>query len=675
MCGSIDFLTLRASKIVFFAYLCAVKRLILIIIAFAWFCFGATAQKKEPVLAPSYAWKLVEPLGLREPATIDTLPDNYAQRFVPSFQTPAYATTGNYGAEGIDMIWSGRPRTSDFFFRDGLLSWIPTEKTMRFYNTRTPMTLLSYSTAGGRDNAQERLGAIFSGNINSKAQIGALLDYIYSKGCYANQADKGLIWGVSGSYLGDRYEMQAYYNHYNLLNKENGGIDDPLYITDPALVQGGVTKVDPKTIPTRLSNAHTRVSGEQLLINNRYKIGFWHEETEGDSIISREYVPVTSVIYTLKYTKSKHMFRDTSTDEMSEFFTDTYLNPALTDDRTSYWSLENTVGLSLLEGFHKYAKFGLAAFVTYEMDRFTQTADTIDRAGDETLTPFPENISIAPKATEHKVRVGAQLTKQKGSVLRYAATAQFGVAGATAGDININGNIDTRIPLPIDTIGIRAFAAFSNEATPYLLRNYLSNHFIWQNNFGKERRLLMGGRITVPRTGTSLTAQVENIQNHVFFGPDFIPMQHGGSVQVFSANLSENLRLGPFNWDTSVTYQTTSDAAVIALPQLAIYTNIYFKFHIATLKVQMGVDCDYYTRYFAPKYQPATASFANQTEIKLGNYPFMNVYANFKLSKTRFFVMMSHINQGWFSHDYFSLPDYPLNPRRFQIGLSVDFAN
>lgn len=436
-----------------------------------------------------------------------------------------------------------------------------------------------------------------------------------------------------------------------------------------------MTKVDPKTIPTRLANAHTRVRGQQLYVNNRYKIGYWHEEKDGDSIVSREYIPVTSVIYTLKYTSGRHSFLDSSPVETSEFFTNTYLNPDFTADRTSYWNLENTVGISMLEGFHKYAKFGLAAFLTYEINRFTQTVDTIDRVGHELLTPFPESITIDPKATEHKARVGAQLTKQRGSILRYAATAQFGVAGAAAGDIILDGNVDTRIPLPIDTIGIRAFASFTNEATPYLMRNYLSNHFIWQNDFGKERRVKFGGNLSVPRTGTAVTVQVENVQNHVYFGPDFLPAQHGGSVQVFSANLSENLRVGPFNWDTSVTYQTTSDATVIPLPALAIYTNMYFKFRIATLKVQLGVDCDYYTRYYAPKYQPATATFANQTDIKLGNYPFMNVYANFKLSKTRFFVMMSHVNQGWFSRDYFSMPDYPLNPRRFQIGLSVDFAN
>ncbi|WP_409448333.1 putative porin [Escherichia coli] len=27
------------------------------------------------------------------------------------------------------------------------------------------------------------------------------------------------------------------------------------------------------------------------------------------------------------------------------------------------------------------------------------------------------------------------------------------------------------------------------------------------------------------------------------------------------------------------------------------------------------------------------------------------------------------------SNNYFSMPHYPLNPRKFQIGLSIDFAN
>ena len=68
-------------------------------------------------------------------------------------------------------------------------------------------------------------------------------------------------------------------------------------------------------------------------------------------------------------------------------------------------------------------------------------------------------------------------------------------------------------------------------------------------------------------------------------------------------------------------------------------------------------------------------AFYNQREIECGNYPLMNVFANMKLSKVRFFVMMSHVNQGLMGNNYFSMPHYPLNPRRFQIGLSVDFPN
>lgn len=93
------------------------------------------------------------------------------------------------------------------------------------------------------------------------------------------------------------------------------------------------------------------------------------------------------------------------------------------------------------------------------------------------------------------------------------------------------------------------------------------------------------------------------------------------------------------------------------------------------LDVQFGVDCDYYTKYKAVDYQPATMSFYNQREIDCGNYPFMNAYVNMKLSKARFYIMFSHVNQGLTGNNYFSMPHYPLNPRRFQMGVSIDFAN
>lgn len=121
----------------------------------------------------------------------------------------------------------------------------------------------------------------------------------------------------------------------------------------------------------------------------------------------------------------------------------------------------------------------------------------------------------------------------------------------------------------------------------------------------------------------------------------------------------------------------SSKPSIIPLPELSVYSNMYLLFRIAkVLHVQLGVDCRYYTKYKSEAFQPATLTFHTQDEIEVGNYPFMNAYINMKLKQTRFFVMMSHVNQGIFGgNNYFSLPHYPLNPSMFQMGLSIDFSN
>ena len=589
----------------------------------------------------------------------------------------AWATTGNLGAEGSNMIWLERHSSSDFYFRDPLAHWLPSEHTMKYYNSRIPMTLLSYNASGGKETAQERLKGDFSGNINSKAQVGALLDYIYSKGSYANQALKNLTWGASGSYMGDRYEMQAFYNHYNSINKENGGITDSRYITDPAALQGGVSSINAKSIPTRLTAAHTRYVGGQLWMNHRYKVGYWHEEkTENDTIVKRTYIPVMSFIWTIDYSFAKHLFYNTAPGEATGFFENTFLSATGTRDETKFSSVTNTVGVSMLEGFHKYAKFGLAAYARYQFRTYTQTPDTLDHTVPTTLSPLPDYyFNIANKKNQNLLWVGGQLTKQRGTLLTYDVTAEFGIIGEAAGDINIDGNVGTKFRLLGDTVNISAYGRFVNAHAPYLMQSYRSNHFIWYNDFGKERTFKAGGILRIPHTGTAINIGVENIQNHLYFGADAMPVQHSGSVQVFSAKLEQRLKAGILHWDNRITYQTSSNEAVISIPKLAVYSNLYLKCNIATLKLQFGIDCDYYTKYYAPSYQPATMAFYNQREVKCGNYPFMNLYANMKLQKARFYVLFSHINQGWFGKNYFSMPNYPLNPRRFQIGVAVDFPN
>lgn len=638
---------------------------------------GATKSKKVKV-EPSYAWSISEPLGLHYESTIDTLFLNYHKSFIPSHQSTAWATTGNFGASGQNQIFFQRKPTSDFFFQDAIDSWLPGVTTQRYYNTRIPMTIISHNTGGNKYSNQDRTQVLFSGNVDKKLQLGGAIDYIYSKGSYNYQADKNFRWSLFGSYIGDRYEMQTFFNSYNYLGKENGGITDDQYITDPAKVQGGEPKVDNKSIPTYLTAAHSKMTGLEFYLNQSYNVGHYKYQRDSvtDTIIGRTYIPVTRFIWTADFKTSKHLFLNQNAAQDQSFFENSYLSLTGTDETTRYWRLRNTLGVSLLEGFNKYAKFGFSVYATHEMRRYKQVVDTVSgKELPEGLVELP--VTIDPTKTQQLLWVGGQLTKQRGSILTYAATAQFGLLGDVSGDIDIEGSVTTRFKLFGDTVSLKAYGYFKNLEAPYLLKQFVSNHYAWDNKFSKVQRFRAGGILDLPWIYTSINVGYETLNNYIYFNNNSLPEQSSSAVHVLNASLTNHLGFGIFNWDNEVTYQTSSNASVLPLPKFSIFSNMYLKFRIArVLDVQVGVDCNYYTKYYAPAYNPAIMSFYNQSEIECGNFAFADVYANFKLKKARFYVMYSHANKGLFGgNNYFSIPHYPLNPGRFQLGISVDFVN
>ena len=636
----------------------------------------STAKKRK-----SSAWTLETPLGVHEPAIVDTLQYNYQRRFIPSLASDAYASTGTLGAEGINMIYfQRRPAFSTFFFDNALDTSLPSLKTMKFYNVYTPMTLLGYNFGGNKHNHADRLDAIFAGNVNRNIGIGAFVDYNYGKGAYNYQAVKDFSFGFTFYFNSHRYEAQALYYHFNSLNKENGGITDDLYITDPAEVQGGVSKVEPKSIPTRLNNAHTRLNGDRLFTTHALKLGYWSEEQVNDTLTRDIYIPVTRIVYSLDYQGRHHNFTNSNASQAKEFWKYAYLNPENTEDNTRYWTVTNTIGIELLEGFRKWAKFGLSAYASLDTRRTTMTTfyPSAELSGEQlaSLTPLPEGFHCDPRANHTLLSVGASLSKKRGELLKYSADVKFGLVGNIAGDVDASGKVSTRFRMLGDTVAIEAHGGFHNNANSYLLDHYISNHFAWNQRLGKTRRYEFGGSLLIPWTRTFVSADFRNLQNYVYFNNENIPTMHSGNVQVFAISLDQKLRFGIWNWNNTITYQVSSDKNVLPLPALAIYSNMYLDFRaFKVLNIQLGIDCDYYTRYYGYAYQPATMTFHTQHEKEVGNFAFCNAYLSCKLYKVRFYVLWSHVNQGWFSKNYFSLPGYPVNPRCLQFGLCVDFAN
>ncbi|OFY61007.1 MAG: hypothetical protein A2V50_04590 [Bacteroidetes bacterium RBG_19FT_COMBO_42_10] len=127
--------------------------------------------------------------------------------------------------------------------------------------------------------------------------------------------------------------------------------------------------------------------------------------------------------------------------------------------------------------------------------------------------------------------------------------------------------------------------------------------------------------------------------------------------------------------------QKSSNPDILDLPLVAVRSAGFFEHTFrfkqtnGRLATQLGVDAMYNTMYYPYSYMPATGRFYRQDQEKTGNYPFINVFLNLKLKRTRIFVMLDHLNSGLMGNNYYMIPSYPMNIRMLRYGLAWTFYN
>jgi hypothetical protein len=137
-----------------------------------------------------------------------------------------------------------------------------------------------------------------------------------------------------------------------------------------------------------------------------------------------------------------------------------------------------------------------------------------------------------------------------------------------------------------------------------------------------------------------------------------------------------------FHLATDALIQRSSNSTVLDLPLATLRTALYFE-HLfrfestgGKLYFQIGADATYHTLYHPYNYMPATGRFYRQ-DISTGKYPFVNAFINFKVKRTRVFIMFDHLNYKMMgqkiSDNYDMIPDYPMNTRMLRYGLTWTF--
>ena len=631
---------------------------------------GITANEKN-VPTVIKAWQLDPWTGVADTLSgIDSSYLHLPMRDVLNDYSISNTTNSNLISPVQSRIYFSRQRTTDFLFADAYTPYIITPQQVKFYHTTTPYSTIAYKKGFVTNLGQSDISFSFTGNVSRRVNLGMTIDYLNSFGRFANLEGKTVYGSVFGSYNGNHYSLQGAFTWNTLSNFENGGLQN---IND---LQG---KLKPEDLPVKMQG----MSGLRYLsgyLNHYYsicvererKVNYRERNEEGEwekkDSIKIEYVPVTTFrhIFEVNDATKRYIEKDAQ-----EFYPNTYYNQRSTADSAACLSIKNTLSVTFEEEFNTWLKFGATVYAMNETQRHLSL-----------LPVYSDSVGLPPDITfenrwTNNTYVGGALYKNRGKHIHYGFDGNVCLIGYKLGEFQINGHVDGGFKLGKDSMTIAAKAFFRNETPDYYLQRYRSNHYEWDNDFNKQYRLHIGGEIAYPTKWVKpkLNVSFENLTQPIYFDQNGIPQQMDGNIQVLAANLQLNITTPWVNLDNSIVYQLSSSDKM-PLPTLTLYNNLYYHgTWVKVLDVQIGVDMRFFTKYYAPVLNPALGQFCVQNEVQVGNYPVMNVYANFYVRKLRLklFAQYQHFNASFMNKQYFEMPSYPMAPDMFRAGIAWHF--
>jgi hypothetical protein len=268
-----------------------------------------------------------------------------------------------------------------------------------------------------------------------------------------------------------------------------------------------------------------------------------------------------------------------------------------------------------------------------------------------------------------------------GDKFRWIATGELFLSGYRAGDFNLNGVISKSFAWKKGTALWDINGSMMNRQPSFWYEQWGSNNFKWHNSIKKEFRINIGTSFLYPGRNLELRLNYAIVDNYTDFDTLALPSQHTGGLSVASLYVKKDLRAWKFHLTTDLLAQKSSNSEILDLPLVTVRSTGYFE-HMFNFKktngqlnTQLGAEVLYHTPYHPYSYMPATGRFYRQDQVQTGNYPFINVFVNIKLKRTRIFVMFDHVNSGLTGYNYYMIPKYPMNVRMFRYGIAWTFYN
>jgi hypothetical protein len=265
--------------------------------------------------------------------------------------------------------------------------------------------------------------------------------------------------------------------------------------------------------------------------------------------------------------------------------------------------------------------------------------------------------------------------------LHWNAKGRYTFLGHEINDFMIEGNLtfnaypfrrDRKSPLTLNV-----HFETSLKEPDYYQQHLYTNHFKWNNNFSKISTTKLEAAVHIPRWQMDATFGYGLLGNNIYYDTEGIVQQNSSPMSVISASLRKDFKVWKFHFENRASLQFSSNTDVMPLPLLSLNLRYYFQFDVVknVMKMQIGANGMFTTRWYAPGYNPVLGVFHNQFDEKFGGCPYIDAFVNIQWKRCSIFIKAINVNMGWPAKkaDYFTAAGYINSQRAFKFGITWPF--
>ena len=646
--------------------------------------------------------------GLRDQAPDSSFNNNFHE--YPFYRKDVNATWLGVAGSPVQLY--------DYFEReeeDNAIFYAPyqiysyTPQTLPQYNTKTPYTELDYygTLFANKEKEESNIKILSTQNITPELNIMLQYHRFGSNGMLKREDVNNRNSVIAANYTGKKYLMHTGFIYNRVKKSENGGIMDLSWIRD--------TTVDAREINVYLKDAANDIKKNTIFLDQSYRIPLTfldkdiraekklreQEDMKIDSLIAegdtvglaqfqmsveqrrarqeetqldtlKTEITTAFIGHSSEYTVTRKTYTDnissSDTDARKYFGDRFYLNPTTSHDSLRVMKFENRFFIRLQP---------------WTSDAIVSKLDV--GLADKLLNYFSFNpkdyLTGRTNVVQNSVYLYAGAQGQYKKYLQWNAKGRYTFLGHEINDFKIEGNAsfsaypfrrDRRSPLTLNV-----HFETSLQEPDYYQQHLYTNHFMWNNDFGKISTTKLEASLDIPRWKMDASFGYGLLSNNIYYDTQGIVRQNGSPMSVISASLRKDFSVWKFHFENQAALQFSSNSDVMPLPLLALNLRYYFQFDVVknVMKMQIGAHGMYTTKWYAPGYNPVLGVFHNQTEEKYGGCPYIDAFVNIQWKRASIFVKAINVNMGWPNKkaDYFTAAGYITSQRAFKFGITWPF--